>query len=322
MDYSLVLNKALQHYSIEEPEIEFIRHNENLTCKVTEKKSGNPYLLRLHKPVSPNLKGVQSTPEAVQSELEFLRAWSVHSDLPAQTPVASRKGEWVTTVSVDQEEAACTVLRWIEGEVVPKRGLDNEEAARNLGSRIAELHLFSRSFQPGIRPEYGIDWVTGMLGKLRIGEQEGILSQNDFQMIEQTISMMMSRMTLWEQKKENWGFIHADINFSNLIRSSKGISFIDFSLSGYGYYAMDVAMGALLVKGELRDELLSGYSERITSEVNLEQLEAFMFLAIIGYYSFVVDQPDQQEWIKEHVSGLVENLCKPLLSNKSVFYQI
>lgn len=316
---------VLQQYSFENPKVELIRHNENVTYKVTEEGSGDTYLLRMHKPITKNMEGVQNTRRAIQSELEYLSAWSAQSELPVQIPVPSLKGKLVTTVELGNEEVSCSVLKWIFGETISKQDLNSEGTASALGARIAFLHQFSQRYQAGpssIRPEYGVEWISTMLEKLRAGEELGIISTKDFHILEHTFSLIIDRMKVWNNTIETWGFIHADINYSNLIHSSRGISFIDFGLSGYGYYAMDVAMGALLTKGELRDSLLSGYTSIISRNIDIEQLEALMFLAIGGYYAFLISQQEKHMWIRENISGLIEHLCKPFLSNKTVFYDI
>ncbi|WP_336773408.1 phosphotransferase enzyme family protein [Paenibacillus sp. MMO-58] len=323
MHYKSCLEEALRAYSFDEPEFEFIRHNENMTYKITDKNAS--YLLRLHKPIARNMNGIQTTPEGICSELAFLLAWSAHADLPVQTPVANSDGELVTMIRIGQEEIPSTVLHWIDGDVLSKQEMNSEEEARTLGIRIAKLHQFSQSYEMGsacTRPEYGTEWIHSMIFKLRRGEEQGILSGKHFQILERTMLMMIEWMTLWESTPGTWGFIHADINYSNLIRSPKGISMIDFGLSGYGYYAMDLAMGALLLESKHRDALLAGYGSCMTGSIDLAQLESFMFLAIVGYYTFVLSQPDKLSWIEDHISGLVDHICLPLLSSKRVFYTI
>jgi Ser/Thr protein kinase RdoA (MazF antagonist) len=325
MDYKMCFKEVLLQYSFNDPFVELIRHNENVTYKVTEKGSGDTYLLRMHKPITKNMEGVQNTSEAIQSELEYLLAWSAQSELPVQIPVPSLKGELVTTVVLGHEEVPCSVLKWIFGETMSKQDLNSKRAVSALGTRIAFLHQFSQRYQPGssfIRPEYRSEWTNTMLDKLRSGEKTGIIYTKDFHILEHTFLLIIDRMKVWNNTIETWGFIHADINYSNLICSSRGISFIDFGLSGYGYYAMDIAMGALLAKGEMRDALLSGYTNIISRSIDIEQLEAFMFLAISGYYAFLVSQKEKHMWIRENISGLIEHLCIPFLSGKTVFYNI
>ncbi|GIP36518.1 phosphotransferase enzyme family protein [Paenibacillus sp. J2TS4] len=325
MDYTKCFKEVILKYSFIDPIVEFIRHNENITYKVTEKGSEDTYLLRMHKPITKNMQGVQNMREAIQSELEYLLAWSSHSEFPVQIPVPNLNGELVTSVVIEGEEVHCSVLKWIVGDTLSKRDFTSEEIVSTLGKRIASLHQFSRSFKPGssfIRPEYGIAWVNTMLTQLRSGEKMGIIATEEFQILENVFSLVTDRMIGLSKSFETWGFIHADIHYSNLIRTSRGISFIDLGLSGFGYYTMDVAMGALFTKGELRDALLSGYTKINSRKIDIEQLESFMFLAICGYYAFLVSRNDKHVWIREHMPGLIEHLCKPLLNGKTVFYNI
>lgn len=325
MDYTKCFKEVLLHYSIIDPIVEFIRHNENITYKVTDKGSGDTYLLRLHKPITKNMQGVQNMREAIQSELEFLLAWSSHSELPVQIPFPNRNGDLVTTVVIECEEVHCSILKWIFGETMSKNDFTSENAVRALGKQIAYLHQFSRNFKHRssfIRPEYGIEWINTMLIQLRSGEEMGIITTREFQILEQAFSLITNRMKGLSQTFETWGFIHADMNSSNLIRVSGGISFIDFGLSGFGYYAMDLAMGALFTKKELRDDLLSGYTNMISGSIDISQLEDFMLLAICGYYAFLVSRKEKHEWIRENIPRLIEHFCEPFLEGKTVFYNI
>lgn len=325
MDYTKCFKEVILKYSFIDPFVEFIRHNENITYKVTEKRSGDTYLLRMHKPITKNMQGVQNMREAIQSELEFLLAWSSHSELPVQIPFPNLNGELVTSVVIECEEVHCSVLKWVSGETMSKKDFTSEGMVITLGKHIAYLHQFSRSFKHSssfIRPEYGIEWINTMLTQLRSGEEMGIFTIREFQILENAFSLVTDRMKGLSKTFETWGFIHADIHNSNLIRVSRGISFIDFGLSGFGYYAMDVAMGALFTKKELRDDLLSGYTNIISGRIDIAQLEDSMFLAICGYYAFLVSRKEKHEWIRENISGLIEHLCEPFLEGKTVFYNI
>jgi len=325
MDYTKYVNEVLLQYSFVDPVVELIRHNENITYKLVEKGSEDSYLLRIHKPITANMQGVQNTQQAIHSELVFLLAWSAKSHLPVQAPVPNISGDLVTNVCIDNEKFNCSILKWIKGNILTKEDLNGEEPASKLGEYIAYLHQFSQSFQHSsnfMRPEYGVEWSNQVLDKLRSGEQLGVITTEYFHTIEQTFSLINDRLQLMGKTANTWGFIHADINYSNLIHTPQGISFIDFGLSGFGYYAMDVAMGALLTKSEYRDALISGYT-RINSEAfDIEQLECFMFLAIVAYYGFLVSHKEMHEWIHKNIPDLIEHICQPLLIGEKVFYRI
>lgn len=267
------------------------------------------------------MQGVQNMREAIQSELEFLLAWASHSELPVQIPVPNLTGELVTSVVIECEEVHCSVLKWIFGETLSKGDFTIKEMASTLGKHIAYLHQFSRGFKYGssfIRPEYGIDWVSNMLTKLRSGKKLGVISTEEFQVLDNAISLVTDRLKGASKSFETWGFIHSDIHYSNLINTSRGISFIDFGLSGFGYYAMDVAMGALFTQNKLRDELLTGYTDNISGSIDITQLEDLMLLNISEYYAFLLSRNDKHIWIREHMPSLIE-LCKYLIKGKQFF---
>lgn len=321
MDYSKCFKEVIQKYPLIDPIVEFIRHNENITYKVTEKGSEDTYLLRMHKPITKNMQGLQNTREAIQSELIYLLALSSHSQIPVQIPVSNLEGELVTSDVVESEEVHCSVLKWIFGETMSKGDFTSKEMVGTFGKSIAELHQFSQGFKHDssfIRPEYGIESVNIMLNKLRSGEKMGVIATEEFQILESAILLVTDRMKNWAKCFETWGLIHGDIHYSNLIRSSMGISFIDFGLSGFGYYASDVAMGALFTKNELRDELLSGYTSVASGEMDIAQLEELMFLNICELYAFRLSTKEMHVWIREHIPSLIE-LCKSLLKGKAVF---
>lgn len=324
MDYTKCFKEVILNYSFIDPIVEFIRHNENITYKVTEKGSEDTYLLRMHKPITKNMQGVQNTREGIHSELQYLLAWSSHSELPVQIPVPNLNGELVTKVAIESEEVNCSVLKWIAGETMSKIDFTNEEMVSALGKRIAYLHQFSRSYKHGssfIRPNYEIEWINNILTKFRSGKKIGIITTKEFKILEHTFSLVTDRMKGLSKGSETWGFIHADIHYSNLISTTRGISFIDFGLSGFGYYAMDVASAALFTKSELRDDLLSGYTNIISRKIDIAHLEDLMFLEICGLYAFRVSREDMHLWIREHIPSLIE-LCESLLKGKTVFYNI
>lgn len=324
MDYTKCFMDVIMQYSFNDPIVEFIRHNENITYKVTEKESEDSYLLRIHKPITKNMQGVQNKLEAIQSELEYLIAWSSHSKLPAQIPVPNLQGELVTCVVIECEEVNCSVLKWIFGDTMSKSDFTNKKNVSTLGNRIANLHQFSQSFKYGSsfkRPYYEIEWISHILTKFRSAENTGVITNEEFKILVNAFTLVTDRMKRLSKSSETWGFIHADIHYSNLISTSRGISFIDFGLSGIGYYAMDLASAALFTKSELRDDLVSGYTNIISRNIDITQLEDFMFLDICGLYAFRVSREEMHKWIREHIPSLLE-LCKSLLNGRMAFYKI
>lgn len=324
MDYTKCFKKVLLNYPFIDPVVELIRHNENITYKVIDEASEDTYLLRMHKPITKNMEGVHNTREGIQSELKHLLAWSSYSKLPAQTPVPNLNGELVTTIVNESEDVHCSVLTWIDGDTMSKEDFTSEEMVSALGKRIASLHQFSQKYQHKhvsnfIRPEYEIEWANNILVKLRSGTEKGIITTKDFEIIENTFSLIIDCLKVLDKTTETWGFIHADINFSNLILTSSGISFIDFGLSGFGYYLFDVAMGSLILRPELRNTFLEAYN---LGKENIKYLEGFMLLAFLANGAFHINNKSLEEKIKENIPKLCSNYFMPFLKGEIIFYKI
>jgi hypothetical protein len=118
MDYITLAKAVLTSYNVFEPEINFIRHNENMTFKITDKELNKCFLLRIHKPVAEGLYGIQHTFEGLDSEIKILEQLSLNSKLKVQKPVANANGEYVTDSS-ELVGSTCysTLLEWIDGEI-------------------------------------------------------------------------------------------------------------------------------------------------------------------------------------------------------------
>lgn len=87
-------------------------------------------MLRMHKPITKYMQGVQNKREAIQSELEYLLSWSSLSELPVQIPVPNLNGELVTSVVIERREVHCSVLKWVFGDTMSKRDFTNKDRAK------------------------------------------------------------------------------------------------------------------------------------------------------------------------------------------------
>lgn len=321
------LMEILSKYEIYHFNITFLRHSENRTYKVSDSTQGKEYLLRIHQPVTVNMSGLQHTYKGLLSELELLEEIALQTDLITQRPIRNRDNDLITKIEHGEEIIYCSLLTWIKGEVLQKEHVSDEKLVAHLGAKTAELHRFFRSYgkmDGNSRPSHGIDRHNHMLGQIQRGVELGLILPSDFRVIQETIQFINSRLEGRVRSKDDWGIIHGDINKSNIIVSDKGeISFIDFGLSGFGYYLLDVSMGALMVQSEQRDCYLEGYynNDRM-SENELVIIEGFMLVAILGYYAFHMENEAVHSWIRERAPLLCAKHCRPFLSGKSIFYNL
>ena len=155
--------EALAHYRLASPQTEFIRHNENITCRIMD--GSDTYVLRIRRPTegfSLKIFGNKATAQQLmRGETELLLHLARADLFPVQVPVFTKDGEPVCLLS--DGSPAC-LLRWIEGE--PLTSEDGGLYARALGRLAARIHKAAKGFA-GIRLRYSHDLVSAMRVELK-----------------------------------------------------------------------------------------------------------------------------------------------------------
>ncbi|MFS0839734.1 phosphotransferase enzyme family protein [Paenibacillus sp. 1P03SA] len=326
-----LLSGILAAYPVREPSVRFIRHNENRTYRVTDGITGQSYLLRIHKPVTDKLYGLQHTLEGLQAEMQWLADLGAGTGMRVQKPVASHAGEWVTSVNLEGESGSqsavfCTLLEWIEGRDVGHGESFSRERVRELGRQLGIMHEFSQTYAGAAelkRPRYAdAEQNEEMLARIRSGLSMGLFREEDLEIAGLTFARIADKLERHSRSGSTWGLIHADINKGNLIVTEHGFAFIDFCLFGHGYYGYDLAGCSLTVQAESRDSVLEGYSliRPGAAGERPDLLEGFMLLSIFGFYSFHLHNPDKHPWMKERMPAFCKNYCVPFLEDRSLFY--
>lgn len=316
--------KLLFQYDIVSPEATLLRHNENRTYKVIDTSNNSVYLLRVHDPLTLNLGGIQHTRQGVESELRLLEAISKRTDLMAPVPVVNRYGQLVTEFQLDGSTLCCSLLHWIEGHNLTKEDLLSSDAAYNLGAQVGSLHTFFATYDkvvPEDRPDYGIQRTEKMLKQIRRGVELELFSEENFHIVEKTLTLIVDRLRTGKSGTLKQGIIHADLNMSNILVSPIGrYVFIDFCLFGFGYLLFDVAMAALNAPKEYREQVVTGYYGRVLPyEEVYPIIEGFMLSAVLGYYAFVMENEAAHTRIQERMPQFCHTRCTPFLNGESIF---
>ncbi|MGZ9583322.1 phosphotransferase enzyme family protein [Paenibacillus marinisediminis] len=321
-----VLIEILSKYGVHEPKITFIRHNENRTYKVEDPNSGAAYLFRIHQSLKENMVDLQHTYSGILSELEMLQDMADQTNLIVQTPIRNCDGEYITKLQYRDKEVCCSLLTWIEGEILNKDDVSDDILVRKIGAKIAELHRFFQSYhrvKPETRPHYDTESNIVMLHKIHRGVELVLFPPSDYAIVEKTMHAINAQLEALGRSEEQWGIIHADLAKNNILLTPTGdISFIDYGFFGYGYYAMDVAMGASMVPADKRDALLEGYyGQRQLSDADLTVVEGLILVSIFGYYAFQMENEDVHPWMRERMPQLCAKRCMPFLLGERIFYQ-
>lgn len=320
-----ILN-ILHSFRIHEPQITFLRHNENRTYKVIDADS-SAYVLRIHQPLKESMTGLQHTYDGLLGELLMLEALAKESSLLVQSPLRNQDGDLITVIEYEGEQLNCSMLTWLEGRDLQKEDVQKPEVVKLLGSQIAELHEFYRQYPRDSvknRPEQGIAYNLGLIRTLHKGLELGLFASSDVAIIEKCTHLVNDRLEQIGNAPDRWGLIHGDLGMGNMIVSpDERLSFIDFGFFGPGYDLTDIAMGAMMVPAAHRDIFLKAYYG--TANVPMDELvliEGMMLISIIGYYAFQMGNESIHDWMRERMPKLCAEHCLPFLAGERILYRI
>ncbi|TDQ42906.1 phosphotransferase enzyme family protein [Aureibacillus halotolerans] len=316
----------LRRYPVKNPKVTFLRHNENRTYRVDD-EVGNRFLLRVHEPFREGMRGLQHSAKGLFEELTMLEALQNQGTVLAQKPLRNNAGELITTIEENDKQNHCSLLTWLEGRDVLNEDLDKPELAKTLGHELANLHAFFRTYpHSGMahRPSQGLTHNLDLVSSIQVGHRLGLFTDDTVETVDQTIRLINSRLEAIKDDPTYWGLIHGDLVQGNILLSPEGkLSFIDYGFWGSGFYLTDVAMGALLLPFELRDMFVQSYlgQSHVTEEILLH-IEGLMICAIIGFYTFQMDNENVHAGMKEKLPRQCRELFVPFLQGERIFYHI
>jgi Ser/Thr protein kinase RdoA (MazF antagonist) len=269
---------ACRQLSIEVVALKPLNHGENTTFQALD-KFGEKHVIRIHRP------GYQ-TFNSIDSELKFLDALNVGTDLNVPKPRKSPTGEHIVEVSamgVDGSRLA-VAFNWLDGRFLDKRVTDDDLIAT--GKLTASLHAFIENYkQPkGFERRTWDSEFTLKNAEARLGEFV------DPEPFFEACTLISKQIEAFGREAE-YGLIHADLHFGNVFFTPTGIAAIDFDDLGFAHFAYDyaVTLGSLRKRENfrsLRDAYAKGYENvRPLPKDWIERLEVFMAARLI----FMVD---------------------------------
>lgn len=301
-----LIKEAISFYDFKNPVCEFIRHNENMTYKITD--GLNKFVLRIHLPKEGFDLSLFSK-DRVRETVSLLLYMNKNSDMLLQKPVKNKIGEYVTVLS---NHELITVLSWIEGETLNKETA--ELRAFDIAYMATKLHKAMKGFK-GNLPQYDEEMVDNLICQIKdavylhhISDEQGNICISMLYLIRKTILKL--------KDSDDYGVIHADLGYGNLIDSEGILVPIDFSLAGYGAYAQECGMIASNYNND-KDlvKILEGVRQgnEIISKKDAEIFLAFSVLLFIGAQH---NRNFQEEWFIDGMRRWTENIFSPLLENQ------
>ena len=268
---------ALGQFGVTRYRLRLIKHLVNTTFALTCERGR--FLLRVH-------RVPEHTPERISSELAWLDALSRDRDVTVQAPMKAPDGRMVVIAEAPgvPKPLSVTILSWIKGRILQReKGLREYQY---LGRLLAKLHNHASGWTPPEKPKRRTYDAEGIFGAEAAYPLSGLTTDHLPRNVLKGLGEVYTRLKQIERElgrpKDQFGFIHFDLSFSNVLFTARDARPIDFDECGFGYYLGDLAVSLAGPYGydgfqEKYESLVSGYREiRDLPGERLSQLPMFL----------------------------------------------
>jgi Ser/Thr protein kinase RdoA (MazF antagonist) len=287
---------ALEFFPIEAEDLALVSLSENVTFKVTDRRDGQAYVLRLHRPGYHTL-------EELDSERVWIRALAdAGVDVPASVP--ARDGRYYVPVTIPAmgEQRFAGMVRWTEGrllsdvlaETADQKLVENHFS--QLGAIAASMHNQASAWHPpagftrhaldsdglmGLEPHWGSFW------------EHRSLSPAERDLLLDVRARMYEMLVQLSRDSSGYSLIHADMHPGNILVDGDRLTVIDFDDTGFGWHQYDIATALTGWQtkpnaAEIERAFLKGYrATRPVSDEELSLIPRFRlirWMATIGWF--------------------------------------
>ena len=251
---------ALRKFGFNQYQLTFLQHLVNTTFRLD--CNDGRYLVRIHR---------AKTQTAVASELAWLEALAHETTVPVQIPQRSLDREMI----VVGEQAGVpdpypvTVLSWLNGQILTQNQRSPNHFYR-LGQLVAKLHHHAQHWTPAFELDRPFYDSSSVLRTDSVFGEDGVTYKQLPKDVQGHLRRLHEQLQEVEQRlgksPDQFGLIHSDLSFGNVLFMDDEVLPIDFDDCGFGYYLYDLAVilaGPWEKPGfqQRREALLQGYRE-------------------------------------------------------------
>ena len=303
------IQETLSYYNITAPEIELLRHNENLTYRI-----GNEYLLQIHEPVEGFsteffYEGVERI-EIYMAELAFQEHLK-NQGMQIREAVENCYGERITRL---QNGIYVTVSKWLEGESLDKLEL-NDEICYQIGEMLACLHQKAKGFR--VSPVKSYDKQHCECTKKRIQTLEANGLSTEYSAIMQRACECAGEVL--ENARDEFHMIHGDLSASNILQTAYGLVPIDFSFFGMGHPMYDLAVLFGNISGLVRRQKMAEGYRNAGGTINYEVLDACFVLTLLDCLGIHYEQWSKQDWFAPRMQRWHKENLEPYVRGERIY---
>ncbi len=175
--------------------------------------------------------------DMIESEMRLIQALDDESELDVQSPCLTKDNALVLKDGV----FPLTILKWLNGKTVrsDSRNVQHYEA---IGRIIGQLHEFVKKWKRCRFNRLPID-VQLYDSEFRSWYSEEESESDDALKLRESVQKILDEVKhLLGQGPENFGIVHGDLSFGNVIFAKNQVFPVDFDDCGFGYYIYDLAI--------------------------------------------------------------------------------
>lgn len=308
MEYNY-LTEALANYDIDKSDVEFIRHNENMTYRV-----GKQYLLQIHEPLEGFSTGYlyekYDRTEIRKSEIVFQQHLKKQG-MQIREVIENRSGQPMTRLKCG---TCVTVSKWIPGESLDNFKLDDTLCIQ-IGQLIGRLHRYAAGFS--VSPSIVYDQQHCHAAKTRIQCLQSIgLDPAYSEIMQMACDIVGARL---HKVRNEYVMLHGDLSPSNILKTDEGLVAIDFSFLGMGHPMYDLAVMFGNVGGVRRRQKIAEGYRAAGGTIRYEILDACYVLANLDFIGIHYDQCRKQDWYETRMKQWYQEIYTPFVNGHRLF---
>lgn len=271
--YHAAARRVLERHGLDAASLDAITFVNNATFQA---RAGERDLaVRIYRPR-------QSSGRAIRSELAWLGALREQTALSVPRPLAPPDGEALIRIrpAAGGDALYGVAFEWLPGQS-PAPSEHTPALAGRIGAIIGGLHEHSRRFSPtGEHPRRKLTADQFVFWRLVERHTPDLFRPEHrpvFAAVERRVKALFRRFAA-----RDYGLIHADLIWKNILVDGPLIRLIDFESCAWGYYPYDLAPLLLNYLGEpnyrqLRAAALAGY--RAVQPLDLDESEIDVLIA-------------------------------------------